>query len=573
MPKSKIIQICINYGGHDTSAALSIDNEIVAAAEQERYDLTKHSRNFPIDAINSCLKKSKLKISKVDRLILTTDFEVGIREIYLKPALKDNLMLERFLNESDGIKKYFNIEEKVRKKLKFKGQIDTFDHHLCHLASAYYPSGFNKSIVLSIDGVGQLETGKLAIAKNGQIKMCKFDANYPNSLGLIYSAITDFLGWKHHCDEGIIMGLAPYGSPQSKIPNHSISYINLFRKIIPKNKNLGIKINTDWIAFHRQRDVWVSDKFKFFLGTKRQPKNKITNHHKNIAAALQLRLEEIVLENLKNIKKKYKIEYLCISGGVGLNCSLNGKIHDSKIFKQIFVQPASGDSGLAIGGLYLGIKEKFPKKLGIKKRYNSYLGSTFSNNEIFKVLVKKKVKYKKMSSIYKSTAKFLEKGKIIGWFQSCSEFGPRALGNRSIICKPYPLNMKDYLNKRVKFREYFRPFAPAVLNENYKEYFNLNQESPHMLISCQANKKKIPTIPAVVHVDGSCRVQTVSKESNFKFYNLIKEFYKLTSVPVILNTSFNIKGQPMVDTPSQAVDTFMGTKIDILVIGDYIVSK
>jgi carbamoyltransferase len=568
-----IVQISINYGGHDTSAALSINDKIVAAAEQERYDLSKHSRNFPTEAINSCLEISKLKLSQVDRLILTTDFPTGIRKFYLEPALKNNFMLKRLINEHDIIKNYLDFENKVRKKLNYKGEIITFHHHLCHIASAYYPSGFNKALILSLDGVGQFETGMLASANNGKIKIHKFNANYPHSLGLIYSAITFFLGWKHHCDEGIIMGLAPYGNPYRIVPKQSLRYIDVFRKIISIDKELGIKINTEWIAYHRQRNVWVSDKFKLLFGKKRDSNDKITNHHKNIAAALQLRLEEVVIATLKKIKKKYNINKLCIAGGVGLNCSLNGKIHNSNIFKEIFVQPASGDSGLVIGGLYLGIKNKFAKKLKIEKKYNNYLGSTFTNKEIEKTLIKKKVKFKKIKNICKTTASLLKDGKIVGWFQGGSEFGPRALGNRSIICRPYPAKMKDYLNKKVKFREYFRPFAPAILKEKYKEYFHLNQESPHMLIACKANKKKSNLIPAVVHVDGTCRVQTVSKETNLKFYNLIKEFNKLTSVPVVLNTSFNIKGQPMVNTPSQAIDTFTGTKIDILTIGDYIVFK
>jgi len=568
-----IVQISINYGGHDTSAALSINDKIVAAAEQERYDLSKHSRNFPTEAINSCLEISKLKLSQVDRLILTTDFPTGIRKFYLEPALKNNFMLKRLINEHDIIKNYLDFENKVRKKLNYKGEIITFHHHLCHIASAYYPSGFNKALILSLDGIGQFETGMLASANNGKIKIHKFNANYPHSLGLIYSAITFFLGWKHHCDEGIIMGLAPYGNPYRIVPKQSLRYIDVFRKIISIDKELGIKINTEWIAYHRQRNVWVSDKFKLLFGKKRDSNDKITNHHKNIAAALQLRLEEVVIATLKKIKKKYNINKLCIAGGVGLNCSLNGKIHNSNIFKEIFVQPASGDSGLVIGGLYLGIKNKFAKKLKIEKKYNNYLGSTFTNKEIEKTLIKKKVKFKKIKNICKTTASLLKDGKIVGWFQGGSEFGPRALGNRSIICRPYPAKMKDYLNKKVKFREYFRPFAPAILKEKYKEYFHLNQESPHMLIACKANKKKSNLIPAVVHVDGTCRVQTVSKETNLKFYNLIKEFNKLTSVPVVLNTSFNIKGQPMVNTPSQAIDTFTGTKIDILTIGDYIVFK
>ncbi len=553
----KYVNLSINYGGHDTSAAVSVNDKITAAIEQERLDLKKHSREFPFEAIKKCLELNKININDVKKLILTTNFKTK-KIIYSKKNIKKRLA---------------DINNLVRNKLKFKGKIITHDHHLCHLASAYYPSGFKKSLILSIDGVGQYHTAKLAIGNKQIIKICKFEADYPSSLGLIYSAITFFLGWKHHCDEGIIMGLAPYGNPFKKLNNSNESYIDVFRNIILSKKNIGIKINEEWIAYHKKRDVWISKKFYKFFGKRKKYEDKLTNHHKNIAAALQLRLEEVVIENLKKIKRQYKIDKLCIAGGVGLNCSLNGKIHDSKIFKEIFVQPASGDSGLPLGGLYLSFKNENLKKLPNNKIFNNYLGSKFTNKEIFSELKKHKIKFKKSKNIFRETANNLIKGKIVAWFQGASEFGPRALGNRSILSKPFPKEMKDYLNKRVKFREYFRPFAPACLEEKYKEYFDLRQLSPHMLIACKAKKKKIKKIPAVVHVDNSCRVQTVSKKNNLKFYKLLKEFYNLTSIPILLNTSFNIKGQPMVDNPDQAVNTFKNTKIDILSIGDYIAYK
>jgi len=573
MKKSKLIQISINWGGHDTSAALAIDNKIVAAAEQERYDLNKHSKNFPIDAINDCLNISKLKISNVDNIILCTDYEDLINKLYLEPALKDSNRVKFLIKDIDRIKSYVNYKDNVRKQLNFSGKIFSYEHHLCHLASAYYPSGYKKSLILSLDGVGQFETGMVGIGNNGIIKTKNINCDYPHSLGLIYSAITFFLGWKHHCDEGIIMGLAPYGNANKIVPGQSESYIDFFRKIIVRNKISGFKINTDWIAYHIKRDVWVSEKFKSIFGNKRNFNENILDHHKNIAAALQLRLEEIVLSKLRILKKKYKLNYLCVAGGVGLNCSLNGKIMKSKIFKEIFVQPASGDSGLVIGALYLAIQNNYKKKLKIKKRYNHYLGSSFSNNEIEYCLKKNKVSYLKNTNIFKKTAQYLVEGKIVAWFQGKAEFGPRALGNRSILCKPYPAKIKDYLNKNVKFRENFRPYAPAILFDQCKKYFNINQESPHMLVAYEAKKNIINSIPAVVHIDSTCRVQTVTKETNFKFYKLINEFFKLSLCPVVLNTSFNIKGQPIVNHPDEAIKTFKNTKIDKLVIGDFIAIK
>ena len=566
MTKSNLVQLSINYGGHDTSAALSIGNEIVCATEQERYDLIKHSRNFPIDAINDCLKISNKRFSDIDNIILSDEINADTYKNCIDEVKKFNLV--------SRIKNYNKYEDNVRKQLNFKGKIYKYNHHLCHLASAYYPSGFKNTLIISLDGVGQFETGMLGIGKMDTISTQNIQFFFPHSLGLIYSAITFFLGWKHHCDEGIVMGLAPYGNPNEIVPGQSESYINYFRKIIYENKFSSFEINTEWIAYHIKRDVWVSDKFKSVFGNKRNFDDKIEPHHKNIAAALQLRLEEVVLSQLKKYRKKFKLDKLCIAGGVGLNCSLNGKILKEGIFKEIFVQPASGDSGLVLGALYLAINNNCKKKkLQIEKRHNHYLGSSFSDKEEEFYLKKNKITYLKHQNVFKAVAKYLNEGKIVAWFQGRSEFGPRALGNRSILCKPYPAKMKDYLNNKVKFRENFRPFAPAVLLEKCKEYFNIRQETPHMLISCQVKENKFNSIPAVVHVDLSCRVQTVSKETNLRFYKLINEFYKLTSCPVILNTSFNIKGQTIVNDPDQAIKTFLKTKIDVLVLGDYIAVK
>ena len=566
MTKSNLIQLSINYGGHDTSAALSIGNEIVCATEQERYDLNKHSRSFPIDAINDCLKISNKKLSDIDNIILSDEINTDIYTNYIDEIKNFNLV--------SRIKNYNEYEDYVRKQLNFKGKIYKYNHHLCHLASTYYPSGFENALIISLDGVGQFETGMLGIGRRGFISIQDIRIFFPHSLGLIYSAITFFLGWKHHCDEGIVMGLAPYGDPYEIVPGQSKSYIDFFRETIIENKFSSFEINTEWIAYHIKRNVWVSDKFKSVFGNKRHFDDKIETHHKNIAAALQLRLEEVVLSQLKKFRKKFKLDKLCIAGGVGLNCSLNGKILKEETFKEIFVQPASGDSGLVLGVLYLAIKNNCKKKeLQIKKRYNHYLGSGFSNKEEEFCLKKNKITYRKYQNVFKVAANYLKEGKIVAWFQGRSEFGPRALGNRSILCKPYPAKIKDYLNNKVKFRENFRPFAPAVLLEKCKEYFNISQETPHMLISSQVKENKFNFIPAVVHVDLSCGVQTVSKETNLRFYKLINEFYKLTTCPVILNTSFNIKGQTIVNDPDQAIKTFLKTKIDVLVLGDYIAVK
>lgn len=562
----------IKYGGHDTSAALLVNGKIVAAAAQERYTHDKHSRKFPIDAINDCLKIGKISINDIDEIAYVNDINLLIREMYLRPALEDDKRLDFLIKDLEKIDKIYNFKKKIREELKFKGKIKNYRHHLCHVASSYYSSGFKNALCLSIDGFGEHETGMFVSGKNGKLNILSRENIYPHSLGLLYSAITFFLGWKNHCDEGIIMGLAPFGNSKDKVPGTNKSYLSIFREILKDKKNLKYFINNDYIDYYTARNKWITEKFKKIFGKKREYKDKITQHHKNIAAALQDRLEEIVLSHLRYAKKKYKFNKLCLAGGVALNCSLNGKIVKSKIFDEIFVFPASGDDGCAVGACFLSYKEK-KKKSSIKKNMNFYIGSNFSDKKIELEAKRLKLNYKKPRDIFNSVAKYLKEGKIVGWFQGGAEFGPRALGNRSILCKPFPVKMRDHLNKRVKFREEFRPFAPAVLGEFQEKFFDLKQESPHMLIACNVNKNNKHLIPAVVHIDNTCRVQTVRKIYNERFYKLIKEFYKITDIPVVLNTSFNIKGQPIVNNPMEAIKTFRSTNIDVLAIGKIIAIK
>ena len=563
----------IKFGGHDTSAAILSNGKLIAACAQERYTYDKHSRLFPKNAAEDCLRIAGITIDQVDEIAFVNDLNLYIREIYLKPALESDERLDFLFKDIERITKAKNMDQIIRSNLKYKGPIKFYRHHLCHVASAYYPSGFKNALCLSIDGMGEHETGIIASGKSGKIKILNSENVYPHSLGLLYSAITHYLGWKHHCDEGIIMGLASYGNSSAKIPGHkNITYKSIFEKILTEEKNFKYKINLNYIDYYSARDKWVTDKFLKLFGPKRNWNEPILDHHKNIAAALQDQLEKVVLNQLKKAKKKFKLSKLCLAGGVALNCSLNGKINKSKIFDEIFVQPASGDDGTAYGACLLAYASK-NKKLKPEKMHNFYKGPSFSNKEIAKCLKNSKVIYKNSKNIYNDVSKLLVDGKIVGWFQGGSEFGPRALGNRSILCRPYPAQMKDYLNKRVKFREEFRPFAPAVLNEHRNEYFDINQDSPHMLIACKIKKNKIKTVPAIVHVDGTCRVQTVKKEINERFYKLIQEFYQMTDIPILLNTSFNVKGQPIVNTPIEAIRTFKNTNLDVLAIGDYLLTK
>lgn len=564
--------LAINFGAHDTSSAISLNGKIIAACEEERFNKEKHTRQFPILSIKECLKISKIKLSDISEIALTIDHYKAIKKLYLQPAIQNENRFKFLLNDIDRIKKFNNIENIIRKQLNYDGKITKHEHHMCHLASTYYPSGFKRALLLSNDGIGENESGVLGLGYDGKIKKLENGPCYPHSLGLLYSAITFFLGWKHHCDEGIIMGLAPYGDPFSKVGKNKKKYIDYFRDIIKYKKNYSYEINLDWISYHQQRNTWISEKFIKIFGQPRKYKSNLSQHHKNIAAALQLRLEEVVIKILRYSKKKYKTNYLCIAGGVGLNCSLNGKIESLNLFKKIFVQPASGDNGTVLGACFLSSRNK-KGFLAVKKRYNHYLGTKYSNSQILNYLKKNNIKFTKPQNHYDYIAEELKKGKVVAWFQNSAEFGPRALGNRSILCKPYPSRMKDHLNARVKFREYFRPFAPAVLDKFKKEYFKIKQNSEHMLIACQGTIKANREIPAVIHVDNSARVQTVTSNSNLDFYKLIHAFYKITNCPVLLNTSFNVKGQPMVNSVKDAVETFVSTNIDVLGIGPYVLKK
>ena len=562
----------ITYGGHDSSACLTVGGNLVAACEEERFNRKKHTQEFPTLSINECLKKAKITIDDVNEIGFIFDPILIIKEKYLKLALEDERKIQFMINDIERIQKTLNLESIIREKTGFNGKISFHLHHLCHLASSYYVSGFDEALLVSHDGMGEIDCSLIGAGKNNQISILKKGNQYPDSIGLLYSAITHYLGWKHHSDEGIVMGLAPYGDSKTIIESSNKTYADFFKEIIYETDDYHFEIDKSWMEYHLVRDKWISEKFIQTFGPKREPEGPVESHHKHVAAALQDRIEEIILNQLKKARKEFGYKKLCLSGGVFLNCSLNGKIIESKIFDEIFVQPASSDDGAAIGACFLSHK-KLDDGLKTKKFDDFYLGSSFSNDDIEKSLKLHKVDYKKPENIFEYAAKKLKEKKIIGWFQGGAEFGPRALGNRSILTSPYPKDMKDFLNARVKFREEFRPFAPAILNEYTEEYFEIQQESPHMLINAKVRNEKAEEVSAAIHIDNTARVQTVKPENNIRFRKLLEAFHEETKCPVLLNTSFNVKGQPIVNSPDEAIDCFLGTNIDVLAIGDFILEK
>ena len=568
-----ILGLCAT--SHDTSACLIKNGHVISAVAEERVSRIKHDRSFPINAINALLKSAGLSIDDIHAIGINYEIDYHIYNFFYDndfPISKDEKQRKR-------IKTLLNLKEKIRERTGFKKLIIENRHHLCHLRAAQYQSGFEKSILLSIDGMGEIATSSSAIYENNLIKDYKELEKFPHSLGLAYAAITTYLGWKYASDEGIVMGLACYGDANAVIKNSNKTYIELFRDMIKINDNGLINLNLEYFDYQNRRNTWVSEKFIHIFGDRRHQKEKVNQIHKNIAAGLQTRLEEILEERVNFLTKSYPtFNSLCITGGVALNCSNNGKIRTNlkKKLKKVFVQPASSDDGTAIGAALLtyDFLENNKQITSINSSLSkAYLGPKYSDEEISQRINEFVSESKKCDFLYKKTAQLLLKNKIIGWYQGRSEFGPRALGNRSILARPFPASNKDYINEKVKFREEFRPFAPVVLQEEASKYFLLDDYSPHMMYAINATKLGQEKCPATVHIDNSCRVQTINRQQNLRMHYLLSEFYKISEVPVLLNTSFNIKGQPIVESPYDALNTFANTALDCLVIGDYLLIK
>ena len=582
---------------HDSAAALIIDGKIIAAAQEERFSRKKHDYRYPYNAVQYVLSEAKLKLSQINHIVF-----------YEKPFLKFERLLETYLAFAPSGFKSFSLsmpiwlrEKLFQKKYLFdhlKEHDDNFndidkinfsEHHYSHAASAFYPSPFEEAIILTLDGVGEWATTTVSIGKKNEIKMIK-EINFPHSLGLIYSAFTYYTGFKVNSGEYKVMGLAPYGEPK-------------YKDIIVNNL-MDIKddgsFRLDMSYFNYATGLTMTNKkFSNLFGQPvRDPKkNPLTQFHMDIAASIQAVTEEIVLKISLSIASEYKIKNLCLAGGVALNCVANGKILKNKIFDNIWIQPAAGDAGGSLGAALAYWHKELgqPRDIFKDQMKGSYLGPSFNEQEIETELKLLKANYKKINSenLIEIIANELSKEKTIGWFQGKMEFGPRALGGRSIIADPRSEKMQKELNLKVKFRESFRPFAPSILIEDVSDWFDLKKESPYMLLVADVKKElqiqmskedqtlfgidklniKRSSIPAVTHVDYSARIQTVHKETNPMYYNLLKKFKEITGCPVLVNTSFNVRGEPIVCSIKDAFNCFMGTNLDILVCENFILYK
>ena len=586
---------------HDSAASIITDGKIIAAAQEERFTRKKHDSEFPYESIKFVLNFSKKKLSEIDAIVF-----------YEKPFLKFERLLETYIAFAPyGFSQFSKSMPKWLKEKLFQKnelfnslkEIEDFkidenkiffsEHHLSHAASAFYPSPFTEAVVLIADGVGEWATTTVALAKNNKIEIKK-EIHFPHSLGLLYSAFTHYTGFKVNSGEYKLMGLAPYGNPvYSKI---------IKEKLIDIKDDGSYRLNQDYFNYATGLTMINKNFENLFCRKTRNPEiDEIETFHMDIASSIQKVTEEIMILICKNLRKEFQIKNLCLAGGVALNCVANGKIIKEKIFDNIWIQPAAGDSGGSLGAPLAYWYNELNKTRKVESKTSdemngSFLGPEYTNNEIKKILKNCSAVYEEFTnqeSLINKTAKLLTEENAIGWFQGRMEFGPRSLGARSIIADPRSKYMQKNLNLKVKFRESFRPFAPSILIEDLNEWFDTNEKSPYMLIVSNINKKKKlelteaeknlfgieklnikrSEVPAITHVDYSSRIQTVHENTNSIYYNLIKKFKDLTGCPMLVNTSFNVKGEPIVNTPQDAFNCFMGTGLDYLIIGNCILDK
>jgi carbamoyltransferase len=558
----------LGIGGysHDSAVALVQDGEVVAAVAEERLSRVKHQGGIPHRAVAWCLEEGGLTPDDIDHVgcYMRPGLRLAKRLPYrLKTALRSPLYAAAFA----GYEVLHNAQYAMgmRTLCPPNAQLHYMEHHPAHAASAFLCSPFEEAALLSIDYIGEWAVTWTGVGRGGDIRRLR-QTNYPNSLGVFYSALTDYLGFLRASDEYKVMGLASYGEPV---------YYDDLKDVIRPQADGWYKIDHRYTAWHYlpgSRCGYFSQRFIDRFGPPRKKDEPLTEHHRNLAASAQCLLEDVVLGLARSLQKETGLKKLCLAGGVALNCSMNGRLLREGPFDDIWVQPASGDDGIAIGAA-LQLHHRLggtPRNFEMK---HAYLGPQVSNEEIGDYLALTKTPHRKSENIAEDTAKLLADGNIVGWFQGAMEFGPRALGSRSILADPTRPDMKDKLNKYVKYREEFRPFAPSVLAEHADEYFEGCTDSPFMLFVYPVRPEKQAEVPAITHINGTARVQTVTETANPRYHALIKAFGELRGTPMVLNTSFNVMGEPIVNSPADAIRCFYSTGMDALAIGDYLIVK
>ena len=576
---------------HDSAACLIRDGEIIAAAQEERFTRIKHDHNFPKNAIRFCLQYAAISVEQLDAVAF-----------YDKPIIKFNRILETYMSfPGHGLKSFLMamplwlkdklwMEDLISKELKFKGKILFPEHHESHAASAFFPSPFKRAAFLTIDGVGEWATSSFGVGNENRVEIIS-ELHYPHSLGLLYSAFTYFTGFKVNSGEYKVMGLAPYGEPR---------YVQrIYDHLIDLREDGSFKMNMEYFNYNTGLTMTKEKFAKLFNGPPRKPETSLTQREMDLARSVQDVTEEIMIRMARNIKKVTNEKYLCLAGGVALNCVGNGKLLRENIFEDIWIQPAAGDAGGALGAAMITHHHYFDKpilKSGNRDlQKGSYFGTEYSDDEIEKFIKKHKLPAQRLNldELIDKVSDLIIQEKVVGWFQGRMEYGPRALGARSIIGDARSSEMQKKMNLKIKYRESFRPFAPTVLAEKVSEWFELDRESPYMLLVADVKKEKQRVmaeeekklwginklnivrseIPAVTHVDYSARIQTVHKDDNPRYHRLIERFYEKTGCPVIVNTSFNVRGEPIVESPLDAYKCFMRTEMDNLAIGNFLFYK
>ena len=569
----------LNFLHSDSSACIFENGLLIAAVEEERFTRIKHTTVFPYNSIQYCLKKKNLDISKISFITVNTNPLSSLWHKFFFVTKNLKSLPVAFGSLKNSSKKY-NLKQYIKKidiKNKFVGEIKFIDHHESHIASSLFFNDFKECVNLSVDGFGDFASCGWGFSKNKNLKIDK-KIYFPHSLGIFYQAMTQYLGFKNYGDEYKVMGLSSYGKPK---------YVDLISKLIRINTN-GFELNLDYFSHHEKKILYInslgqaeynnlySKKLINLLGEERKKDEKINIKHMDLAKSTQVVYENILFSILERLHKKYKTENLSLSGGCAMNSVANGKITKNTSFKKIFISPNPGDAGGAIGSACIHISKILKQQINVKNY--AYLGPKYEDIDIKKFInnnltIKKyKVDFFNDKEISNVISKKLTESKIIGWFQNETEWGPRALGNRSIIADARNPNIKDIINSKIKRRESFRPFAPSILFEKTADWFEIENEVPFMSEVYPIKKDKLKLLPGITHVDGTGRLQTVKKLNNLKYYNLINSFYKLTGIPIILNTSFN-ENEPIVNTPEEAFNCFDRTDMDLLVIGNYVISR
>ncbi|MCH8847235.1 MAG: carbamoyltransferase [Proteobacteria bacterium] len=582
----------------DSAAALVVDGKLIAAVEEERFRRIKHWAGLPTEAIRYCLKEANISLEKVDAIAVNQDARANLWKkigftLINRPDLR--MVLDRIKNK--------RVRESIDSQLaaafpsqRFKGKVHAVEHHLAHLYSAFYVSPFEEAVTVSVDGFGDFSSGAWGVGRGMTINI---DGRvfFPHSLGIFYQALTQYLGFPHYGDEYKVMGLAPYGKPE---------YMDEMHQIVQLQKDGAYRLNLDYFRHHKEMIAYewddgapvfsslFSDELADLLGPARQDGDELTQKHKNIAHSIQAMYEEAFFHLLNKLHEKYRMDSVTLAGGCAMNSVANGKVTRNTPFKHVYIQSAAGDAGGAIGAAFaawndLNIDTPSSQTFspagegtGRFAMDHAYWGPSFSNKEIGQLLAEKGEELQKKgckieqiedeNELCRRTAEAIADGKVIGWFQGRMEWGPRALGNRSIICDPRRADMKDILNQKIKRRESFRPFAPSILREAVSAWFEQDDDVPFMMKVFQIREEKRSEIPAVTHVDGSGRLQTVCEKTNPRYYRLIEAFRDITGVPLVLNTSFN-ENEPIVNTPEEAYACFYRTKMDMLVMENFVIER